>query len=314
MTKPPYPPVELMQRVGRLNDDNVEREYDEVGLRCRGTLERFLPPEWSWNGKRILDFGCGAGRTLRHFLGEAERAEFHGCDIDAPSIAWATEHLSPPLHFFENAEEPSLPPPDAFFDLVYGFSVFTHLTDHWAGWLLELHRVLKPDGLLLLTFLNEHHWKLFDQGPWDENRVGMHVIKKWNPWDTGGPIVFHSDWWIREHWGRAFEVIEVDRGAAERVQGQVLLRPRPGPPTASELERPGADPREAGALRRNVEQLHREAAELHAQLTGAVEATTFLQGQLDTLAQSRSWRLTAPLRLAAGAIRRLRPRGARASA
>ena len=24
----------------------------------------------------------------------------------------------------------------------------------------------------------------------------------------GGPIVFHSEWWVRERWGRAFDVVD----------------------------------------------------------------------------------------------------------
>src|SRR5439155_20413507 len=139
-------------------------------------LELLLPADWSWDGKRVLDFGCGAGRTLRHFLDEAKRAEFYGCDIDRPSIEWLEEHLSPPLHVFQSGELPGLPQPDEFFDVVYAFSVFTRLTDHWAGWLLELHRVLKPDGLLFATFLNRPHWQEYEQGEGDEESVGMNVI------------------------------------------------------------------------------------------------------------------------------------------
>ena len=140
----PTPPLELAQRVGWIDDDDVMSVYEAIGERSRARLERLLPEDWSWEGKRILDFGCGAGRTLRHFLDEARAAEFYGCDIDSPSIAWLSEHLSPPFHVFESGELPSLPQPDGFFDLVYAFSVFTHLGDEWAGWLLELHRVLKP--------------------------------------------------------------------------------------------------------------------------------------------------------------------------
>src|SRR6184192_4124487 len=189
----PLPPVELLQRVGKIDDRDISGTYEAIGRACRRRLERFLPDDWSWEDKRILDFGCGAGRTLRHFLKEARIAEFYGCDIDGPSVDWLSKHLSPPFHAFETGELPSLPQTDGFFDLVYAFSVFTHLTDQWAGWLLELHRVLRPQGLLFATFLSEPHWEVFDQGVWDEDRVGMNVIKKWSSWDTGGPIVFHSE-------------------------------------------------------------------------------------------------------------------------
>ncbi len=31
--------------------------------------------------------------------------------------------------------------------------MFSHLTDAWSTWLLELHRVLAPGGLLLATVM-----------------------------------------------------------------------------------------------------------------------------------------------------------------
>ena len=306
--------------MGKIDDADVTAAYEAIGEHSRARLERLLPPDWSWEGKRVLDFGCGAGRTLRHFLDEAERAEFFGCDIDGPSVAWLAEHLSPPLHVFQSGELPELPQRDGFFDLVYAFSVFTHLTDHWAGWLLELHRVLKPQGLLFATFLSEPVWRQFDQGPWDEDRVGMNVIKKWNPWDTGGPVVFHSEWWIREHWGRAFDVIALELRDPEDPEGHgaALLRRRPERLNPRDLERPSSDPRELEALRRNVEQLHREASDLFAQLTHMSTAHENLASRLAPeevelqrlrlelagIAQSRSWRLTAPLRAAAAVFRR----------
>jgi SAM-dependent methyltransferase len=330
-TRLPLPPPELVHRVGRIDDQDVAAAYEALGRHSRARIERLLPDDWSWDGKRVLDFGCGAGRTLRHFLDEAERAEFHGCDIDGPSVGWLKDHFSPPLHVFESGELPSLPQPDGFFDLIYALSVFTHLTDHWAGWLLELHRVLKPDGLLFATFLNEGLWPDFGRGPWDEDRVGMNVIKKWNPWDTGGPVVFHSEWWIREHWGRAFEVLFVERhdpAEAPRGQGAALLRRRPLQLDAAELERAGNDARELEAARHNVDQLHQEASELFDQLSQGAESYAALaqnleglqveverlqaeverlQAELARIAGSRSWRLTAPLRAMASAMRRRSP-------
>jgi SAM-dependent methyltransferase len=331
----PLPPIELVQRVGKIDDPNVATAYEAIGRHSRERLERLLPADWSWDGKRVLDFGCGAGRTLRHFLDEAKRGEFYGCDIDASSIAWLKENLSPPLHVFENAEEPGLPQPDHSFDLVYAFSVFTHLTDHWAGWLVELHRVLKPRGLLFATFLNEGLWPEYGHGHWDEDRVGMHVINKWNPWESGGPIVFHSEWWIREHWGRAFEVLSLERtdpANAVKGQGAALFRRRSMPVDCAHLEQVGDDRRELEAARHDVEQLHHEAAALFARLSSAtdsclaVAATTKnletervrligrverltaqveeVQVQLERISTSRSWRLTAPLRAVAAALRR----------
>ena len=28
-------------------------------------------------------------------------------------------------------------------------------------------------------------------------------------WDHGGPIAFNSHWWLRAHWGRAFDIVKL---------------------------------------------------------------------------------------------------------
>lgn len=305
----PLPPDELVQRVHRIDGEDVEATYLAEGLVTRERLERLLPPGWSWEGKRVLDFGCGAGRTLRHLLDEA--AELHGCDLHAPSIHWLDEHLSPPLRVLQTAQRPPLPYGDGTFDLVYAFSVFTHIADGWAEWLLELRRVLRPDGILVATFMNAESWRAFAHGSWDEETVGMLVTRTWNPPDAGGPFVYHSEWWLREHWGRAFEIDALERRAPARDQGQtsgaVVLRPRSGTIDVAELEGPGDAAREAAALRRNLDQLHSEATELHLQLESARREDRRLQEELDTIARSHSWRLTAPLRAFTAGFRSHKP-------
>jgi len=137
---------------------HLEKPMERYEARGRATHDQvvsMLPTEWSFEGRRVLDFGCGAGRTLRHFLGEAEIAEFWGCDIDEASIAWVSEHLSPPIHPLRSREIPPIPRPDGYFDLVYAISVFSHLTESWSEWLVELHRVLRDDGLLIATYMGK---------------------------------------------------------------------------------------------------------------------------------------------------------------
>jgi SAM-dependent methyltransferase len=91
-------------------------------------IQCFLPPDWSFEGKRVLDFGCGSARVLRHFLDEARHGEFWGCDIDGPSIDWIASNLSPPLRCFQNEPEPPLALEASYLDLIWATSVFTSTT------------------------------------------------------------------------------------------------------------------------------------------------------------------------------------------
>jgi SAM-dependent methyltransferase len=219
----PLPPVELALRVGVPDHDDPLGSYERLGRDSRELVLDLLPEDWSFEGKRVLDFGAGAGKVLRHFAAEARTAEFHGCDIDGPSVDWLKRELCPPFHAFRNEESPPLPVPDAQYDLVLALSVFTHLTRGWSDWLLELHRVLEDDGLLIATFLGRAAAEVYTGKPFDEEKVGMKVLHRRQGWDLGGPTVFHSEWWLREHWGRAFEFVELRPGTNPGEHGVVLL-------------------------------------------------------------------------------------------
>jgi SAM-dependent methyltransferase len=263
----PLPPRDLVQRIGPMGDENPVEVYARSGESDRLLIEGLLPADWSWTGKRVLDFGCGVGRVLRQFGPEADEAEFWGCDLDRPSIEWARENLEPPLNFFLSAEEPGLPQEDGYFDLIFAFSVYTHLTDHWAGWLLEHHRKLADGGFLLATFLGEGMSEHLLGEPWEEDRIGMNPLRHDAPWDHGGPITLNSPWWLRAHWGRAFEIVELRprRSDDGPSHGIVLARKKPVELTVEDLERVEPDePREFVAARHHVDQLIAETRELRA--------------------------------------------------
>lgn len=246
---------------------DVIASYRAVGRDSRATILDLLGPSWSFDGKRVLDFGCGSGKVMRHFLPEAASCDMWGCDIDERSIDWINAELSPPLQAFINGEAPPLDQPSGVFDLIWSVSVFTHLTDHWAGWLAELHRVLRPGGLAIISFLGGAMYEVWNDEEWDPDRIGMTVLNHGQDWELGGPTVFHSPWWLREHWGRAFEIVQMREGGAPREHGLVLLRRRDDvavTPALLEQVDAAREPREIDALRWQVHMLQREAAALRA--------------------------------------------------
>jgi SAM-dependent methyltransferase len=303
----PYPPLELASRVFAVTGWTSDpfRAYEEIGAQTARALVRLLPDDWSFEGKRVLDFGCGAGRTLRHFLSEAETAEIWGTDIDRPSIEWLGENLCPPLHAWHSEGNPPLGLEHGSFDLIWAISVFTHLTDNSIPWLLELHRLLKPGGLLIATYMGRWQSESFAGEPWDEDRVGMNVLHHTAEWDLGGPAVLMSDWWVRAHWGRAFEFLEV---APEiHHMSWAVMRKRVLELTSADLEMPDDDPREFAALRHNLRQIQRELFELAVQVA---QERNLREQQVTELRRryegSLSWRITRPLRAGARLARSFR--------
>jgi SAM-dependent methyltransferase len=259
------PPPELAAYVAACSDDDPVALYLGHGALLSQALVGHFPDGLDLAGKRVLDFGCGSGRFLRHLLNAGTGATFEGADIDAACVAWLERHLPEPHRAFRNDPAPPLPRPDGHYALIYATSVFTHLTDTWAAWLCELHRLLDDDGILIATVIDEASGPRFDESPWDDARIGMLVLGPGRPWVAGGPMVLHSEWWIRAHWGRAFDVVAFHPGQGT-VFGQavVVMRKRRVEVTPEALERLEPDePREVSSMAHALHRAHDENALLN---------------------------------------------------
>ena len=99
----------------------------------------------------IFELGCADGRMLRWLEPLAADVEIWGSDLDAHRILWCKQHLSPPFRFLTNTIVPHLPFEDRKFGFVFAGSVFSHIDDLADAWLAELHRILRPGGILFIT-------------------------------------------------------------------------------------------------------------------------------------------------------------------
>jgi SAM-dependent methyltransferase len=106
----------------------------------RAELDRLpLPP-----GVRLLDAGCGSGRTLDEL---ARYGRVSGIDLSVDAVAAARRRGHDDVHV---ARVEDLPFPDATFDVVTCLDVIEHTPDDRVT-LAELLRVTRPGGLLLVT-------------------------------------------------------------------------------------------------------------------------------------------------------------------
>ncbi|MEW6036741.1 MAG: class I SAM-dependent methyltransferase [Pseudomonadota bacterium] len=101
---------------------------------------------------RLLDVGSGWGRIIRFFLKDLSPKNLFGCDVSKDSITTCMDLFHGEVDFkLINPLPPSQYESD-FFDLVEGYSVFSHLSLYAATlWMNEYCRILKPGGLLALT-------------------------------------------------------------------------------------------------------------------------------------------------------------------
>lgn len=197
----------------------------------------------------VLDFGCGAGRILSHLVPQAgPGTTFSACDVDEAAVRWAAAHL-PEVSFKVNDAMPAMPFADERFDVVYSNSIFTHLDERVQdAWLADIHRVLRPGGIALLTTHGPYAYGEYHSGRIVTNtsdcteRVMAHgdlehegfihepyVVTRLNAHDFPGVddtfgVAFHSPAYVREHWAPWFEVVEVMPRQMLELQDLVVAR------------------------------------------------------------------------------------------
>ena len=118
----------------------------------------------------VLDVGCGPGRLAIGWLaGSRDMPHYHGMDVNKASIDWCLKHLAPlharlkfsHLDLFNERYNPRgqpftsttrLPYESGFFQGIYLYSVFSHMTSSDVQiYLREFARLLAPEGRVYLT-------------------------------------------------------------------------------------------------------------------------------------------------------------------
>jgi SAM-dependent methyltransferase len=212
----------------------------EAGRLCAEEIRRSL----KLTGKElyafrdVLDFGCGCGRVLRYFHDHPPSCRLYGADIDHSAIAWCRANL-PFASFSVNDRLPPLPFPNAAFDLVYAFSVFTHLDENYQSlWLEELKRVMRPGGILLASTHGAHaqadiaQTVAFSPGELEALKTKGFLFKvletgrfKLDGLPDFYQCAFHSRQYVENVWSRLFKVqLYLERGMNQHQDLVVLGR------------------------------------------------------------------------------------------
>jgi SAM-dependent methyltransferase len=146
---PGFPPAELQRNtVGSTGEHALQEAFVFYAIVKKYALQagRALNSE-----TRVLDFGCGWGRILRFFLKDCRAANVHGVDVD-PHLVAVCQSTFPYSQFAQVNHAPPTTLPDESFDVITGYSVFSHLAEPVSlAWVAELTRLLKPRGLLFVT-------------------------------------------------------------------------------------------------------------------------------------------------------------------
>lgn len=210
------PPPALRYRV----HGAIDREsFARVGAQCAKDIASALALAQvpSDRAIRVLDFGCGCGRTLIWLRELLPLASFSGTDIDAEAIRWCQRHL-PAVETSVNGPFPPLTYAAGSMGAIYAISVFTHLNEEMQfAWLAELERLLAPGGVLILSVLGGNPKSGIGKVG---NEIWHGIFPKWYQDTT------HSESYVRAEYGRRFEFLHYLPRGMNAHQDVVILRKR----------------------------------------------------------------------------------------
>lgn len=289
-------------------------------MECTG--ERYLPEfdrDWTLEhlhryllacelaaGKTVLDIACGDGYGAAMLARHA--AQVTGVDIDTPTVERARgKYVADNLRFLQGSAT-DIPLDDDSVDLVISFETIEHLMEQ-DRMLYEIRRVLRPEGFLLISspdkyeysdvpgYHNEFHLKELYRQEFEA------LLQKHFSWHAllGQRVVFGSliasaetrpflSWSKVEEQGRT-------EGLAHAVYHIAVAGDGPLPLLPSSLFR--APLEHSDHVRQLEAALHYTQECLDAREHELEDARTMLS----SLVNSRSWKLTAPLRALAALLR-----------
>jgi SAM-dependent methyltransferase len=217
----PLPPPALRIRVAGTADPGWFLESGRLTAETiRAALMRHgLDPV---SARRVLDFGCGCGRVVRHFRG-LTAVEIHGVDHDAALVRWCSANL-PFATFRRDALEPPAPYGDESFDAVYAVSVLTHLPERLQlSWLSDIGRMLRPGGLAVVTVHGEKYVQQLTASESEAFRTGKVVVRWEVAAGTNLCTAFHPEAYVRGPLAGGFELLELRPNGAAGTPHQDLV-------------------------------------------------------------------------------------------
>lgn len=125
----------------------------------------------------VLDFGCGWGRLIRLLYKFVPINNIYGVDPWDESINICKQDGVKGNLAISKYVPHSLPFEHRF-DLVYAFSVFTHLSEKTARIvLMTLRKYVSEDGLLIITIRPKEYWHIHDNGAISTEMLKLHDEK-----------------------------------------------------------------------------------------------------------------------------------------
>jgi SAM-dependent methyltransferase len=245
---PALPPDDEQRRyTGAAGDDTIREAFAFYTLVRAITARHLGRPLDS-----VVEFGCGWGRIIRLFLRDIEPGRLWGIDCMPGAIDLCTT-TNRYCRFVLVDPFPPTPLTPGSADLVYAYSVFSHLSERaHLEWLAEFKRILKPGGLVVATtWPREYIWTcararqggerpLWARGPVFSFTNTKDALARYDRGEflhepIGGGDVLDASFfgetciprtYVVKHWTRLFDLVEYIDDRRRFLQNVIVVRRR----------------------------------------------------------------------------------------
>lgn len=216
--------------------------FQSSGEAAANIIDGYVSRYSRWNGLRILDFGSGSGRIVTPLAKARPEAQFSATDVDREAVDYIRLTAPANVSADVNPYNGPLPYPDRTFDVVFAVSVWSHLPEQLGRyWLTEVRRVLKPNGIAILTFAGAHilerwaselpSWRALTAADLDRKHFiyleAMNLASDPEKYpgieSSWGNTAIHPEY-IHREWGKIMDVLAVDPRGMNGLQDVAVLR------------------------------------------------------------------------------------------
>jgi SAM-dependent methyltransferase len=156
LTSPIIDGIEFPHFAPQETQDAHHGSSGEIALREAAGFYKFISSKPFFREKAIpgaafLDFGTGWGRIARFFLRDFDLRRFFAFEPKHTGC-FRARTLNPYLCVLTGDEIPDQSLPPNWFDLIVGWSIFSHLSEYsTTAWLEEMARIMRPGGYCVFT-------------------------------------------------------------------------------------------------------------------------------------------------------------------
>jgi SAM-dependent methyltransferase len=237
---PRAPDISIQARWNGWTGTKLLNESKAFYRRVRALNAAYSPRGLS--DSKVLDFGCGWGRLTRFLGRDVAPGALFACD-PVQEILDVCRETGVPARLARCDFVPERLPFEARFDLVFAFSVFTHLSEEaHEACLRAIHAAMEPGGLLIVTVRPPAYLEyceamrpligsLGDIRP-DEPRYLFvpHPAEPDHPQFHEGQMTYGETViplpYVRRRWAPAFELLDVSLLTEDIYQVVLTLRKR----------------------------------------------------------------------------------------